>query len=468
MQPKGPPLKHGATPPSYGRLLAVLAAFGLACLLLALIGFTAGRLLAQGPGRLIRGFLGSPAGTPSLATPTPDPFTLSFAPPTPPPWDGATRVTMLVMGLDYRDWSASESASRSDTMILLSVDPVARTAGILSIPRDLWANIPGFKPNKINTAYYFGDLYKVPGGGPALAMATVEATLGVPIDYYAVVDFNSFIRFIDLIGGVKLDIPEPIRVDPLGDKPPRTLQPGRQVLPGYLALAYARTRSTPGGDFDRAARQQQVILAIRNRLLEPRTFQRLLENAPEIYAELSAGIRTNLPFDDALKLAVLATQIPDAGIQRGVIDERYVTFGTSPDELSILIPIPDRIRVLRDQIFGSGGALSPLTPGDNLERMRLEFASLAVEDGASGGDLGQRTADFLRGLGANVVSVGQAEQVYSLTTVIDYTGNPYLVQFLVQSLGIRESQILQRYDPNSPVDVVVKLGLDWLNNNSLP
>ncbi|MBI3159508.1 MAG: LCP family protein [Chloroflexi bacterium] len=437
---------------------------------LAFAGFVLGRLLSQGPDRLIRQFLGAPGGPAAAgaATNTPDPFSLSFAPPTPEPWDGTTRVTMLVMGLDYRDWSAGETASRSDTMILLTIDPLAKTAGILSVPRDLWANIPGFKPNKINTAYYFGDIYKVPGGGPALAMATVEATLGVPIDYYAVVDFNSFIRFIDLIGGVKLDIPEPIRVDPIGDKPPRTLKPGRQVLPGDLALAYARTRSTPGGDFDRAARQQQVILAIRNRLLEPRTFQRLLANAPEIYAELSGGIRTNLPFEDALKLAVLANQIPDGGIQRGVIDERYVTFGTSPDDLAILIPIPDRIRVLRDQIFPTGGAFSPLTPGNTAERMQLEFASIAVQDGASGGGLGQRTGDYLKGFGANVVSVGQAEQPYSLTTVIDYTGNPYAVQFLVQMLGIREAQILQRYDPNSPVDIIVKLGSDWLNSNPMP
>ncbi|TAK14630.1 MAG: LytR family transcriptional regulator [Anaerolineae bacterium] len=449
----------------------LIAVFSLAALVLCWTGYQAGRLFSGSEGNLVDRFFGTPV-PPSDATgflnPTEDPFSLSFSPPTPPPWNGTDRVTMLIMGLDYRDWEAQQPAYRSDTMILLTVDPVARTAGILSIPRDLWANIPGFKPQKINAAYYFGDLYKVPGGGPALAMATVEATLGVPIDYYAVIDFNSFVRFIDLIGGVKLDIAEPIKIDPIGDKPPRTLKAGRQVLPGELALAYARTRSTPGGDFDRAARQQQVIFAIRDRLLEPANFQRIFQNASSIYAELKSGIRTNLPFEDALMLAVLATQVPRESIQQAVINEKYVTFGTSPDGLAILIPVPDRIRTLRDQIFSTGGAFSPLTPGNPQERMQLEFASISVQDGASEGSLGQNTAQYLLGLGANVTAVGQAEHSYSQTTIIDHTGNPYAVQFLVTLFGIQENQIIQQFDPNSPVDIEIKLGSDWLNDNSLP
>src|SRR5690606_15522016 len=146
-----------------------------------------------------------------------------------------------------------------DTMIVLSVDPVAKTAGMISVPRDLWAVIPGFTPNKINTAYYFGELYKIPGGGPELAMRTVEQTIGVPIDYYAVIDFDSFVKFIDLIGGVKVDVQSAITVDPVGsDTNPKNLKPGVQVLPGAVALAYARERHVEGGDFSRSERQQQV------------------------------------------------------------------------------------------------------------------------------------------------------------------------------------------------------------------
>ena len=102
--------------------------------------------------------------------------------PTAIPWDGANRVTILVMGLDYRDWEG-EGPSRTDTMMLLTMDPVSRTAGILSIPRDLWVNIPGFDYGKINTAYFLGELYNLEGGGPGLAIKTVEELLGVDINY---------------------------------------------------------------------------------------------------------------------------------------------------------------------------------------------------------------------------------------------------------------------------------------------
>ena len=182
-------------------------------------------------------------------------------------WDGESRVSLLVMGLDYRDWEGGEGAPRTDTMILLSLDPTSRTAGMLSIPRDLWVNIPGYEPAKINQAYRDGELFDADGGGPGLAMQTVEELLGMEIDYYAVVDFYAFEQFIDELGGVKVDVPEEIVVDPLGDNNTKTLQPGVQTLPGYLALAYARARNTIGSDFDRAARQQQVIMGIRDRIL---------------------------------------------------------------------------------------------------------------------------------------------------------------------------------------------------------
>ena len=206
------------------------------------------------------------------------------------------------MGLDQRDWEGG-GPSRSDTMILLTVDPLSRTGGIMSVPRDLWAVIPGFSPGKINTAYYFGELYKVPGGGPALAMQTVEQTIGVPIDYYAVIDFGAFERFIDLMGGVKITVAEPIKVDPIGDRIPRTLKTGTQTMPGWLALAYARTRSAPGGDFTRAERQQQVVLAIRDRIVDFNMLPTFIANADEIYGELASGVNTNLSLEDANRLS---------------------------------------------------------------------------------------------------------------------------------------------------------------------
>ncbi len=231
--------------------------------------------------------------------------------PTPPPWDGANRVSMLVMGLDYRDWEAGEGPPRTDTMILFTVDPINRTAGLLSIPRDLWVNIPGFEYGRINTAYQLGEAYQMVGGGPQLAVDTVEELLGVSIDYYAQIDFGAFVRFIDEIGGVELDISEPLKLDPLGDGNVKRVQPGHYNFPGDLALAYVRFRKTEGGDFDRSQRQQQVIMSIRDRILEYDMLPTLISKAPQLYGELTSGVHTNLNLDDAIKLAWLAIQIPE-------------------------------------------------------------------------------------------------------------------------------------------------------------
>ena len=81
----------------------------------------------------------------------------------PPAWDGASRITVLIIGLDYRDYLANDGPPRSDTMILLTIDPLTKTAGMLSIPRDMWVNIPGFQYGRINMAYFYGEGSKLPG-----------------------------------------------------------------------------------------------------------------------------------------------------------------------------------------------------------------------------------------------------------------------------------------------------------------
>jgi len=274
----------------------------------------------------------------------------------PPAWDGGSRITVLLIGLDYRDWTAGEGAPRSDTMILLTIDPQTKTAGMMSIPRDMWVNIPGFGYSRINTAYSSGEGAKLPGGGPALAVKTVEQFIGVPIQYYAQIDFYTFIKFIDLIGGIDVRTTETLRLDPLGtgkDKIKLTCC-GIRHIDGATALAYARTRHTEGGDVDRAKRQQQVILGIRNKVLDPQNFPVLIGKASQFYNDFSAGIRTNMPFETALQLGVLARDIPIDSIKQGVIDYTMVALDNvtlGGQNASIMKPFPDKIRELRDQIF---------------------------------------------------------------------------------------------------------------------
>jgi LCP family protein required for cell wall assembly len=390
--------------------------------------------------------------------------------PQPRPWDGASRVTVLVMGLDYRDWGESDGPARTDTMILMTVDPIAKTAGMLNIPRDLWVNILGFGYERINTAYRQGAVYNYPGGGPGLAIATVEGFLGVPIHFYAQIDFYAFEKFIDELGGIEIDVPDEIRVDPLGPGNTVILEPGKQTLDGPVALAYARARYTDGGDFDRGERQQQVILAMRDRILNFNMLPTLVTKAPILYQELAAGIHTNMDIEQAIQLAWLAQQIPLENIKRGVISPPdQVILTKSPDgQKDILKPVTANIRLLRDEIFTSGIVSDVAQNSDPQTLLAIEAASLSVLNGSGAGGLAARTQEYLNSLGAQVVSVGDAGQLYTSTMVVDYTGNPYTVAYLVDLMNIQPLQIRMEYSPQSEVDVVVYLGADWSNSNPMP
>ena len=393
--------------------------------------------------------------------------------PTPDPWDGASRVNMLVMGLDYNDWREGEGPPRTDTMILFTIDPVAMTAGMISIPRDLWVSIPGYGYYKINQAYQLGEANKLPGGGPELAMKTVEHLLGVPIQYYAQIDFDAFVRFIDEIGGVMIKVPGRVKIDIYDDdRGAIILKKGTEIFPGEYALAYARARSTEGGDFDRAQRQQQVIMGVRNQILRYDMIPTLIQKAPVLYNELSSGINTNLSVDEAFQLAWLASQIEIEDIEKGIIGTEHVNFGKSPDGLDVLKPLPDKIRLLRDDVFGiTDEFTSPVkeSGNDSEELMVEEGAQLSLLNGTLVPGLAGVTGDYLTGLGANVAFVGDAEsKPQPYTAVYDYTGNPYTVQYFVELMNISEFRIFFRYEPTSEIDVTIILGDDWAGNNPMP
>ena len=385
--------------------------------------------------------------------------------PAPEPWDGVSRVNMLVLGLDYRDWNIAAGTPRSDVMIVLSIDPVSQTAAMLSIPPDLWVYIPDFGHNRINSAYSLGEVNQVPGGGPQLAMKTVEGLLGLDIQYYLQLDFSAFERFIDEIGGVKINVLEPLKIYPLGDKPPKIVQPGVQVLPADLTLAYARAGNTKGGVFDLAARQQQVIMAIRNRLLHHDTLLTLISKAPTLINELSEGVRTNLTLEQVIQLSWFAIQIPEENIKRGAIGTEQVAFGTTADGQQVLKPIPLSIRMLRDELFSAYGAANPAMAGaDAKEMMLAEGAKVAVFNGTSTPGLAASAVNSLESEGVNIVQAGNAGNLHTMTTITDHTGNPHTLRFLVDQLGISADHIIHAYEPYSEVDVVIVLGNDWGQN----
>lgn len=413
---------------------------------------------------------------------TPVPNIENLAPPVdipegnlPPAWDGASRVNILIIGLDYRDWEAGTGAPRSDTMILLTIDPLAKTAGMLSIPRDMWVNIPGFGYSRINTAYSSGEGNQLPGGGPELARKTVEQFIGVPVQYYAQIDFYTFVEFIDLIGGIEVYNDEELRLDPVGEGKDKIRMTccGWRHMNGEKALAYVRYRKGDEGDVARARRQQKAILAIRDKVLSPENFPVLLGKARQFYEEFSAGIQTNMPFDTALQLGVLARDIPLESIEQGVIDYSMVALDNTVlggENASILKPLPDKIRILRDEIFTSGGPLSPLAAqNDPNALMKADAARVRLLNGSFTPALEVNTGNYFLAQGMAVTEVGPADRAYDRTTIILYSGKLYTLKYLQSVFGIdSSSQILIRPDPTSTVDVEVRLGNDWANNNPLP
>jgi LCP family protein required for cell wall assembly len=460
--------------------ISLLVAFIIAAALTAFLTYSAIRdfvtswELTSLPGITVRDVTPTPSDIVGTVT-APDVPLQAPSGPQPIPWDGASRVTVLMMGLDYRDWEANEGAPRTDTMILLTIDPINRTAGMLSIPRDLWVNIPGgFNYARINTAYQLGEAYKIPGGGPQLAMDTVEELLGVPIDYYARIDFSAFERFIDEIGGVKIDVPEKITVDPLGDNNTKNLKPGIQTLPGDLALAYARARKTEGGDFDRAQRQQQVILAIRNRIISFDMLPTLIAKSGVLYNELSSGIHTNLTLEESIKLAWLASQIDEDQIRKGIISppeqvSLYTATTADGQQQEVLKPITEKIRLLRDEIFTDTGPTSPAAASlEQKARLETEAARISILNGTYTPGLAALTQEYLQSQGVQVTETGNAQQVSTYTEITYYTGKPYTVQFLVDLMKIDKIRIYYFNDPAHAVDIEVTLGTTWANDNPMP
>lgn len=304
-----------------------------------------------------------------------------------------------------------------------------------------------------------------------MAIRTVENLLGVPINYYAQIDFAAFVAFVDQIGGVEVDVPEEIVVDPIGPHNTVTLQSGSQMLDGATALAYARSRDTAGGDFDRALRQQQVVLAVRNRVLNLRLLPTLIEKAPLLYNELSSGVHTNMSLEEMIRLAWLAQQIPAENIKRAAINYDQVTPSMSAEGMDILLPDTEKIRQLRDEIFTETGPVSPsetVVASDPRESMAAESARVSVLNATFTTGLAAETGDYLIGQGISVANTGNASEAAALTAIIDYSGKPYTLQYLVDLLHVEPSRIYHRYDPNSEVDIAILLGDDWANDNPMP
>jgi len=416
--------------------------------------------------------------TPAPPTSTPRPGeTITPAPisaeltatldPLPPIWNDPRRITILVMGIDQRSAMPDEErAYRTDTMLLVSVDPVRRRVGILSLPRDLWVEIPGFGANRINTANYLGDINELPGGGPALAMETVRQLTGVRVDHYVRVNFDVFVAVVDTIAPEGVEVcPEEEIYDP--DYPDAgfgtievRFEAGCQRLAGERLLQYARTRATEGSDFDRNQRQQEVILGLQETVLNAGGILNFIAEIPTLYSELTGSFVTSLALEDILSLARLGSEIPGGNITFGAITPGEVEFGVSQENEQVLFPIQSEISRVVQETFNPADR-GTVTIADLRQQAEAEDATIVVFNNAGIPGLAGQTATWLNLRGVDVIGTGNIEPVTSETYILDYTGNPATARYLAELLGIPESQIRPGTDTTlTSEDILIAVGPD--------
>lgn len=256
-----------------------------------------------------------------------------------PVWDGKSALNVLLLGTDRRPQEvALQQWGNSDTILLVSVDPLRQQATMISIPRDvLVGNIPVVGQEKINAAYR--------RGGPDLAVRVVGEMLGVPIHRWASIDVAAFATIVDSVGGVIVDVERPIRDDeyPADDYAVRRIfiPAGLHWLDGERALWYARSRHG-STDFDRSDRQQRLLLSLKSRVRDPSILARL----PSLMTSLAEAVQTDVSPREALTLASLGVK-SDLRSVRGLVltPPEYGREVVTPGLYAI---VPDRNRIRRD------------------------------------------------------------------------------------------------------------------------
>jgi LCP family protein required for cell wall assembly len=266
---------------------------------------------------------------------------------TPPPLDSKQRINILLLGSD-NDQKFRQDALLSQTMIVVSIDPSNHQVTLLSLPRDLWVQIPGHPNAKIDLAYSLG--------GAQLARATVEKTFKIPIHYYAWVGLNGLVKVVDRVGGVDVDVLHPV----LDDNYPNDftdsgygtervyLAAGPQHLDGRHTLQYVRSRHGDLlSDFGRSIRQQQVLLAIQQRTAGID----LVTALPTFARDLNGHVKTDLDLVRLTQLMLFMRGLRASDVHQ-VFLTPYVHDAVSADGQQILVADWPAITTYLHQLFG--------------------------------------------------------------------------------------------------------------------
>jgi LCP family protein required for cell wall assembly len=352
-------------------------------------------------------------------------------------------MTILLMGIDQRpdEAGASGDPGRTDSMVLVSIDYDAHAASMASIPRDGFVVIPHHGNERVNAAYTFGEMDHR-GAGPELAKRTVAQLFGVPVDRYAMVDIHSMEQVIDTLGGVWIDNPNRL-VDtqyPTDDYRTITIDipAGHQLMDGVTAVEYARTRH-PDSDYGRQARQQQVLLAFRDQVLQLNVLPELPQLLPQLL---------NLVHTDMSPLEIV----------------QVANFGRQLDRERDIVPLPPDPELTPSYVGPGGASYINLTPSYRVAvkelieqpRVAAERAEIAVyNDGAPVGS-GSKAADVLRSVGLLVSKIDTGTHVAS-TRVEAGAGAQATAALVLRTLGLPSDALVVDGESSS---VQVLLGPD--------
>jgi polyisoprenyl-teichoic acid--peptidoglycan teichoic acid transferase len=353
-------------------------------------------------------------------------------------------VTVLIMGIDRVPDAVGKDAvfsGRSDTMLLLRVDPQSSSVNMLSIPRDTQVEVPGIGITKINQANA--------SGGPLLARETVAGALnGVEIDRYVRVSTDAFRELVNLLGGVRVYVPKDMQYQDKTQNLNIDLKAGWQQMNGDQAEQFARFRKDDFGDIGRVQRQQALLKAMREQVSNPLTIARI----PSIIKSMEKYIDTNLTFEEMVALVNLGLKMEQKDFQMVLLPGRF----SGVDEFRASYWIMDaegRDRILRDYFQQSSVATAATTATQYDLR-------IAIQNAADDSEAGNQLADALIAQGYRRVSVIKPwTESQTHTQVIVQGGQLAAAKQLQQDLRIDQLAAESTGDLES--DLTIRVGNDW-------
>lgn len=364
--------------------------------------------------------------------------------------DGAlvppSAINILLLGTDRRPGAINW---RTDTLILLSINQVDKTVGMLTIPRDLYVNIPSIGLQRINTADFYGEYYHYPGGGPNLIKQTVERTLGVRVHYFVRGGFDGFRKAIDLLGGVDVDVDCSLYEQDFYDDYGHAnlnFQPGVQTMDGVTALRYARSRYTTN-DYDRGRRQRKVLLAMWDKAMS----LNLLPRWPQLYEQMQDSVQTDLGPVEMATLAFIGSQLKMDKIKSRAIDNRVTTPYITPEGAMVLLPNAEKIHALLVDFF------APYA--EEADQVELEKARIEIVGGSP--QAAQVASVFLRRQGLDVTLNPERVPLAPASTIRGSNTKPATLQRLLSLLRLNPGAAQLTGASDSKFDLVVNLGRDY-------